>query len=66
MGHGYKVAEKLQELGMTAVVLKYRHYDVNAARQDGERLSGFRRSKAKEWGINEHKIELWLVVGTWL
>lgn len=57
MGHeGYKVAEKLQDLGITAVVLKYRHYDVNAARQDGQRAIRFVRSKAKEWGIDEHKI----------
>jgi acetyl esterase/lipase len=57
MGHeGYKVAEKLQDLGITAVVLKYRHYDVSAARQDGQRAIRFVRSKAKEWGIDEHKI----------
>lgn len=34
---GYRVAEKLNEMGITAVVLKYRHYNRYAALQDAHR-----------------------------
>lgn len=57
VGHeGYQVAEKLQEMGITAVVLKYRHYHTDAALQDAHRAVRFVRSKAKEWGIDENKV----------
>jgi acetyl esterase/lipase len=53
---GYKVARKLQDLGVAGIVLKYRHYDIFAARDDAQRAIRFVRSKAKEWGINPDAI----------
>ncbi len=53
---GYRVAQILQELGVAGIVLKYRHYDVFAARDDGQRAIQFIRSKSKEWDINSDAI----------
>ena len=53
---GYKVARKLQQLGIAGIVLKYRHYDVFAARDDGQRAMRFIRSKAKDWGVDPNAI----------
>jgi predicted esterase len=53
---GYRVAGKLNEMGITVVVLKYRHYDRYAALQDAHRAIRFVRSKAREWGITENRI----------
>lgn len=53
---GYDIAKRLNELGIAAIVLKYRHYNVFAARDDAHRAIRYTRSHAKEWNIHPSKI----------
>jgi acetyl esterase/lipase len=57
---GEMVAEWLNTLGVTGVLLKYRvprrPDNPDAALQDAQRAVSFVRSKAKEWGIEPNKI----------
>jgi len=63
IGEGSQVAKWLNSLGITAFVLKYRLPDdvimknkTIGPMQDGQRAMRIVRSRAKEWGINPHKI----------
>lgn len=53
---GYAVATRLQELGIAAIVLKYRHYSYEAARDDALRAISTVRHNAPQWGINPNAI----------
>lgn len=56
---GYKVAEWLNSLGITAFVLKYRHgdrYQYPAPMQDAKRAMKLIRSRAQKWNINPDKV----------
>lgn len=53
---GYRIASKLQKEGVAGIVLKYRHYTMFAARDDGQRALRFVRSKAQEWRLNPQAI----------
>lgn len=53
---GYRIAQKLSEMGITSFVLKYRHYDENAAVQDAHRAIRYIRANAEKWGIDPNHI----------
>jgi acetyl esterase/lipase len=53
---GYDIAERLNDLGIAAIVLKYRHYDVMAARDDAQRALRYTRYHAGDWHIDPGKI----------
>jgi len=53
---GYDIAKKLNESGIVAIVLKYRHYSKDAALDDAYRAIQYARSRAKEWNIDTSKI----------
>ncbi len=59
---GTEVAEWLNSIGVTGIVLKYRvparepEKKYRAAVQDGQRAVSLVRSKAKEWGLDEKRI----------
>jgi len=53
---GYKVAEYYAQQGITAVVLKYRHFNQGFAMHDALRAIKYVRSKADEWDIDPVKI----------
>lgn len=63
IGEGSQIAKWLNTLGINAFVLKYRLPDdvimknkTIGPMQDGQRAMRIVRSRAKEWGINPHKI----------
>jgi len=63
IGEGSQIAKWLNTLGVNAFVLKYRLPDdvimknkTIGPMQDGQRAMRIVRSRAKEWGINPHKI----------
>lgn len=53
---GYDIAKKLNDMGIAAIVLKYRHYDIFAALDDAHRAIRFTRAHAKEWNIDSSKV----------
>jgi len=56
---GKQVAEWLNSLGVTAFVLRYRlkpRYQFPAPFEDGKRAIRMVRARAKEWGIDPHRI----------
>ncbi len=60
---GVEPARFLNDLGVTVFVLKYRlardtnsPYKIENAQQDGERAMRLVRTRAKEWGIDPHRI----------
>ncbi len=55
---GYDIAKILNEMGIAAIILKYRHYDIFAARDDAQRAIRYTRYHAKEWNIDPEKIGL--------
>lgn len=53
---GWQVARRLNEFGITCFVLKYRHYDRDAALQDAHRALRLVRSRAGEWGVDPQRL----------
>ncbi len=54
---GVAMAEWCNKLGVTGIILKYRvPNNAKGASLDGQRSVGLVRSRAKEWGIDPHKI----------
>ena len=53
---GYNVARTFSKMGITSFVLKYRHYDVNAAVQDAHRSLRFVRANAEKWDIDPDRV----------
>jgi len=53
---GYDVAEYFSQQGITAIVLKYRHFNQDFALHDALRAIKYVRSKADEWDIDIDKI----------
>ena len=53
---GYSVAEYFANRGITAIVLKYRHFNQDYAMLDALRAIKYVRRKADEWNIDPDKI----------
>ncbi|MFC2124121.1 alpha/beta hydrolase [Bacteroidota bacterium] len=53
---GYNVAKYFANHGITAIVLKYRHFNRDYAMHDALRAIKYVRSKANEWNIDPNKI----------
>lgn len=53
---GYRIAQALNKLGIAAIVLKYRHYDVDIAVQDAWRALQVVRANADKWDIDPERI----------
>jgi len=53
---GYDVARAFNSMGIAAIVLKYRHYDIDIAVSDARQAIRFVRSNAGQWGIDPDKV----------
>jgi acetyl esterase/lipase len=53
---GYRIAQALNKLGIAAIVLKYRHYDVDIAVQDAWRALQVVRTNADKWDIDPERV----------
>ncbi len=55
---GYDIAQRLNDMGIAVIVLKYRHYNIFAARDDTQRAIRYTRFHSREWNIDPDKIGL--------
>ncbi len=53
---GYNIARAFNDMGIAAIVLKYRHYNKNSAAMDARQAIRYVRAHADEWGIDTDRI----------